>query len=42
MADARKITAGGTNWRFLNELKRGWETERCRMAQATALILDST
>src|SRR5262249_46743774 len=22
--------------------ERGWETERCRMAQATALILDST
>ena len=22
--------------------KRGWETERCRMAQATAPILDST
>ena len=22
--------------------ERGWETERCRMAQATAPILDST
>jgi hypothetical protein len=22
--------------------ERGWETERCRMARATALILDST
>ena len=22
--------------------ERGWETERCQMAQATALILDST
>jgi hypothetical protein len=22
--------------------ERGWETERCRMAQATASILDST
>jgi hypothetical protein len=34
-----KPDAGNRHVRFD---ERGWETERCRMAQATAPILDST
>jgi hypothetical protein len=34
-----KPNAGNRHVRFD---ERGWETERCRMAQATAPILDST